>query len=462
MEKEGIAVKISRIDATEGSLVRLIFIYAIPLFLTTLLQSLFNAVDLAVLGNMADTTAVASVGATSAITGLLLNLFVGFSSGVKVILARQIGARDRRGIENTISMSLILPVGAGLLLAIFGLFFAPIFLRWTNCPADCMDGAAVYLRYYLAAAPAILLYNFGSSILTASGDTQRPLYYMMACGVLNVVLNVVLCIIMPQKVAAVAIATAASQILGATLVCLRLFRMDGLCKVIWKKIRWSTSALLSILRFGLPLVITNVLYPICNLLIQSSINEIGVSAIAGNSAGTTLESLVAGVTGSFATTTTAFMGQNIGAQKPDRVKKSFFYCIFFSAAITLAYSLTLYFTGDFWLGFILTDDAMAYEYAYMRMQCVLMIYAISAINGCCSHAIQAFGYPLYGSLTSIISVFGFRMLWMNFIYPEFFPRSFFHLMICFSISWGLNLLFNAIGVSVYYRRFLKGKYKKKI
>lgn len=461
MEKEGIAVKISRVDATEGSLVRSIFIYAIPLFLTTLLQSLFNAVDLAVLGNMADTTAVASVGATGAITGLLLNLFVGFSSGVKVILARQIGARDHRGIENTISMSLILPVGAGLLLAIFGLFFAPVFLQWTSCPADCIDGATVYLRYYLAAAPAILLYNFGSSILTASGDTQRPLYYIMACGALNVVLNIILCLIMPQKVAAVAIATASSQILGAVLVWARLFRMDGFCKVVWKKIRWSGQALSSILRFGIPLVISSTLYPICNLMIQSGINEIGVAAMAGNSAGTTIETLVMGFNGAFGTTTTAFMGQNLGAQKFDRVKKSFFYCLSIGTVLTFVASMFFYLTGDFWLGFILGEDLAAYEFAYMRMQCVLLIYAIGTINTCCGHGIQAFGYPFYGSVTSIVCVFGFRTVWLQFVYPYFAP-SFFHLVFCYTLSWGLLFLFSVVGFTVYYRRFLKGKYKKKI
>lgn len=454
-------MKISRVDATQGSLVRSIFIYAIPLFLTTLLQQLFNAVDLAVLGNMADTTAVASVSATSSITGLMLNLFVGFSSAVKIILARQIGARDREGVERTVGMSFIIPVAAGILLAVVGVLLSPAFLEWTSCPEECMVGATVYLRFYMAAAPAILLYNFGSSVLTASGDTQRPLYYMAACGLLNVVLNVVLCLILPQKVAAVAIATAASHILGALLVWMRVFRMDGICKAVWSKIRWNTASLISIFRFGIPLVISSVLYPLCNLMIQSGINGIGVSAIAGNSAATTLETFVMGINGAFGTTTTAFMGQNIGAQKTDRVKKSFFYCVSIGFLLTFGLSMFFYLTGDFWLGFILTDDAKAYEYAYTRMQCVLMIYAIGTINTCCSHAIQSFGYPLYGSLTSIVCVFGFRTFWMQFVYPYFAP-SFFHLAVCYTLSWGLLLLFSIVGIIIYFKRFLKGKYRKNV
>lgn len=458
-------MKISRIDATQGSLVPSIFSYAIPLFLTTLLQSLFTAVDLAVLGNMADLFSVASVSATSSITSLLVNTFVGLASGIKVILARQIGARHREGIDHTVSMALILPIAIGAVIAVVGSILAPQILIWTSCPDDCMEGAVLYLRLYIIAAPAILLYNFGSSVLTASGDTQRPLYYMAASGMLNVVLNVILCLILPQKVLAVAVATVASQVLGAVLVIVRLIRMDGFCKVVISKIRWNTHAFVSVLRYGVPLMITNMLYPICNLQVQTGVNEIGVAAIAGNTAATTLESLVAGVNGSFSATTTAFMGQNIGAKKKDRVKKSFFYCISIGAGLAFAMSMFFYLTGDFWLSFILTDNPAAYDFAYERMRCVLLIYFIGTINSCCGHAIQAFGYPLYGSLTSILCVFVFRMIYLNFIYPGIVAQigpSFFHLMFCYTLSWGLLLLFSVGGFIYFYTRYCKGKYRRSI
>ena len=454
-------MKISRVDATQGSLVRSIFIYAMPLFLTTLLQQLFNAVDLAVLGNMADTTSVAAVSATGSITGLMLNLFVGFSSAVKVILARQIGAKDEKGIQKTVSMAFLIPVMAGALLFVVGIFFSHLFLELTHCPETCIDGATVYLRYYMAAAPAILLYNFGSSILTSSGDTQRPLYYMAACGLLNAVLNIILCITLEQKVAAVAIATAASQVLGAFLVWRRLVRMDGVCKVVWSKIRWSTDSAIRVFQFGIPLVITSTLYPLCGLMMQSAVNEIGVSAIAGNRAAETLETLIMGINSSFAATVTVFMGQNIGAQKLDRVKKSFFYCVSIGVGLMLIASTFFYLTGDFWLKFILGNDFAAYDYAHIRMQCVLAIYAVATINGCYSSAIQSFGYPVYGSLISILCVFGFRTIWTQWVYPQFAP-SFFYVTVCYTISWGLMLLFNTVAFIYLYRRFLKGKYRRKI
>lgn len=461
----GIAMKISRVDATQGSLVPSIFVYAIPLFLTTLLQSLFTAVDLAVLGNMADISSVASVSATSSITSLLVNTFVGLASGIKVILARQIGARHKEDIEHTVGMSLILPVVIGAFIAIVGSVLAPQFLIWTDCPNDCLEGAILYLRLYIIAAPAVLLYNFGSSVLTASGDTQRPLYYMAASGILNVVLNIILCLILPQKVLAVAVATVASQVLGAFLIIMRLIRMDGYCKVVISKIRWNTHAFVNILRYGVPMMISTVLYPICNLQIQTGVNAIGVNAIAGNTAATTLETFVMGINSSFSATTTAFMGQNLGANKRDRVKKSFFYCVFIGAGIAFVLSMFFYLTGDFWLGFILTDNVDAYSYAYERMKCVLMIYAVATINGCCTHAIQAFGYPFYGSFVSILCVFVFRMIYLNFIYPGIVAKigpSFFHLMFCYTLSWGLLLLFSVGGFIYFYTRYLKGKYRRNI
>ena len=452
-------MKLRNVDATQGSLVRSIFIYAIPLFLTTLLQHLFNAVDIAVLGNMADSTAVAAVGATGPLTSLLVTTFVGLASATKIILARYIGANDAQNIKSTVDVAVILPLAIGAVMALVGWIMAPYMLMWTGCPESCFHDAEIYLRLYVCSAPAILFYNFGSSVLTASGDTQRPLYYMMACGALNVILNVILCIVLPQKVMAVAIATASSQVLGATLVFNRWIHMEGVCRLIVSKIRWSSVGFVRVLHYGVPLMVSSMLYPISNLQIQSAINNISVSAIAGNSAATTIETLsAAGINNAFATAVTAFMGQNIGAQKHDRVKKSFFYCIFFSVSISIVVSIFFYLARDFFLSFILTNDTEAYGFAYQRMQCVLMFYGIASASGCLSHAIQAFGYPIYGTTVSIISVFCFRVIWMQFIYPIFAP-SFFHLVLCFTLSWTLLLAFNIGGFIYFYRRYEKGKYK---
>ena len=227
------------IDATQGRLVPQIILFVIPLILTTLIQTLFNAVDIAVLGNMADTRAVAAVGATSTIVHLIVDAFVGISSGAKIVLSRLVGKNDEKGLHRTIDTALVLAVGFGVMVSTIGLTTAPFFMQWTKCPSDCFDDAVLYIRIYLAAAPAILLYNYGAAILTSSGDTRRPLHYAVASGFLNVILNILLCWILPQKVAAVAIATAASQIMAATLTMSRLCHLEGVMRVQIKRIRFQ-------------------------------------------------------------------------------------------------------------------------------------------------------------------------------------------------------------------------------
>ena len=219
--------KIKNVDMINGNLLGAIIRFSIPIILIGLIQNLFNAVDMVVLGQMADTYAVASVGATSVILGLLVNVFLAISQGAKVVLARFLGAKEEERVKKTVSTAMITGLSLGILSAVVGTLLAKPFLVLTDCPADCMDGALLYMRIYIASAPAIMVYNFGTSVLTVSGDSQRPLYYMIAAGLLNVILNFVLCLILPQKVVAVAVATVASQVLGAILVLNRLAHVEG-------------------------------------------------------------------------------------------------------------------------------------------------------------------------------------------------------------------------------------------
>ena len=191
--------KQNNIDSTHGPIIRLILLYAYPLIIATLLQKLFHAVDIMVLGNMGDSGAVASVGATSSFVHLIVDSFFGFATGVKIVLARDVGAKDREAIHRVVSTSLITALLLGLGLMTVGLWLAPSFLELTGCPDECFDGALLYIRFYIASAPAILIYNFGTGILNANGDTQHPLYYMIFCGVLNLILNIVLCFLLPQR-----------------------------------------------------------------------------------------------------------------------------------------------------------------------------------------------------------------------------------------------------------------------
>lgn len=429
------------IDATEGSIFKKILLYTYPLILSMLIQTLFNAVDIVVLGNFADNNAVASVGATTTIVHLVVNSFIGFSNGAKILLARLFGARDEEGIHKMADTSLVTGVVIGILVAIVGMIYAPDFLRLTKCPEECFEGAALYIRIYAAAAPAIMLYNFGSSILNASGDTQRPLYYIIAGGSLNVILNIVLCLILPEKVAAVAIATVAAQVLGALLVTRRLTKMETYGRLSLAHITFSGRSLSQVLRFGLPLALNNALYPFANLQITASINSFGVAATAGNAAAATLEGVVTSFVSPFGATVATFASQNIGAKKPDRVKKSVFHCLWLAVLVGLVCGASTYLLAEnVLLPLILGADTVAISYGVIRLFWVNAFYFIVGVNMVLGGAVQAHGYSVAPAVNSIVGVLIFRYAWMWWIYPRY--ETYDWLVSCFTVSWTIVMLMN--------------------
>ena len=448
-----------KVDATQGSLIPLIFSYTIPLILTTIAQDLFVIADKAVLGNMADTAAVAAIGATSTISSLSLNGFVGLASGTAIVLGRYVGQKDYVKSRTVIDTSLIAGVAFGVLVALVGVMAAPLFLTLTNCPEECYDGALLYIRIYISAAPATLLYNYGATILRTLGDSRRPFKYIMIAGVANVVLNVILCIILPEKVAAVAIATITSKIISAVLVVNRLCHFEDDSRVDIKNLKFSFETFRNLMRFGVPTALHKLIFPLANLQIVSAINSFGVDAIAGTSAMVSVNSITNAVTGSFGITTITFMGQNIGAKQTDRVRKSLLYCLLFSVGLGGAIGLFLHITGEFWLGLILGRSAVeAIGFGMIRSAWVTRFMFLSGANAVLSHALQAYGYPVFSSINSIVFTLGFRIVWMQLIYPG--NPTFAMVMMCFTVSWGLIMLFNSVATLILTRRYNKGAYRK--
>ena len=478
-------LKAKNIDATTGPLAKKIMLYSLPLILSTLIQQLFNAVDIMVLGNMANSTAVASVAATSSITSLIVTAFVGIATGTRVVLARFIGAKDDKNIRFVTDTSLIFALAIGLVIAVVGFIYSPWFLDITECPPECYDGALIYVRIYVLAAPFILLYNFGSSVITAGGDTQRPLYYIMIAGVVNVVLNIILCFTLDketvsfiltaishlpgvkldggtikylsaaldQKVIAVAVATVASQVIGAVLVSFRLLTMDGVCRVKLQKMCFSFAALGKVLGAGLPMALVHALFPLSNLQIQSAINSYGVAATAGNGAASTIENVVSAFAGPFGTSAAVFLGQNIGAKKPKRVIKSFWWCMLFTSVIGGGVGAFTYLTGEFWLSLIVGADAEAISFGLVRMSCTTLFYFIAGINGVFASAILAHGFSVASAINSVFSVFVFRMIWMQVLYPH--NETFWFVVVCFVVSWALRMMVNIILYGSLWRGYRK-------
>ena len=450
-----------KVDATQGSLVKLIFIYTIPLILSTILQSLFSIADKAVLGNMAGSTAVASIGATVTVTELIINGAVGLSTGTAIVLARFVGQKDEKKIRTTIDTSIIASLAFGIAVAVAGLILSPVFLTATNCPEECYGGALIYMRIYLAAAPATLLYNYGSAILRTLGDTKRPLAYITVAGVVNVVLNIILCFILQEKVAAVAIATVASKLISAILVFRRICKLDDSARVRIRKMRFDLSSFFRILRFGIPSSISKLVMPLGNLQIVSAINSFGSDAVAGFSAATSVNSIAMAFSSGFGAATTTFIGQNIGAQNVSRVKKSFWYFLLINLSITGALGVIMYLTGEIWIGIVVgADSVAAINYGMYRMLWVTLFMFINAINQVLTNALQAFGYPMLTSITNIAFTLGFRVIWMQFVYP--LKPEFSTVMLCFTVSWILNMLFYAIFTAFVYRRYVKKGICKKI
>lgn len=448
-----------KVDATQGNLVKLIFIYTIPLILTNIIQHLFTLVDTAVLGNMADTIAVASVGATTTITSLVLNGITGLSAGISIVLARYIGQKNEQKIRTTIDTALLTGVGFGAIVAVLGVIFAPALLAFIDCPAECFNGAVLYLQIIIAAAPITMLYNYGAAIMRTMGDTQRPLTYITVSGLVNVGLNVILCKVLTEKVAAVAIATVASKIISAALVFHRLCHLENGRQVSVKKMRFDTKSFRSIIQYGIPSAISTLLYPIANLQVVPAINSFGVDAVAGNSAATHLQNIANSFTTGFSHATTTFMGQNIGAEKKARVKDSFWYCLGFGILITGVIGTFFHLSGELWLSLILGNSAeVAISYGMIRLFYITQFMFISLTNNVLLHALQAYGYPLFGSISSILFTLGFRVFWMQVIYPK--NPSFDMVMLCFTVSWTLNMIFNAIFVGIFTKRYSKGIYKK--
>lgn len=447
-----------RINATEGPILSQMLRYSFPLLLSTLVQQLFNSVDIAVLGNFADTVSVAAVGSTSSMKNLLMYFFYGISAGMCVILARALGSHDAEKVKRTADTAILFALGGGIFLAVAGWFAAPTLMRWTECPADCFDASVLYLRAYFIAAIPILLQNFASGMLNTSGNTRSSLYFMLAGGTSKVILNILFCLLLPNKVLAVALGTGLSQLLWAILALLRLstgldpvhLRLDDL--------KPDLRTLGLILSQGIPISLYRCLFPLANLQITAAVNSFGSVVIAGNSAAFALENIISAFVSTVGSACAVFIGQNLGAEQPNRVYRSFWHCIFLDLAIITPLCISMYFSGRFWLKLLLPDSPESIDFAMIRMFFVLLFYGLHGINSILTQTLQSFGYSSLSSLSSVICVFGVRVIWMTFIYPHY--QTYSALAACFLVSWIFLFVLTLAMTAVVLLRYRKGKYKK--
>ena len=309
------------IDMCHGPLFRKILLFTLPLMLSGILQLLFNAADVIVVGQFAGNEALAAVGSTSALTNLLVNLFIGLSVGVNVLVARFYGAQQEQEAQEAVHTAVVVSILGGILLAFIGIALAQPLLQWMDTPDNVISHSVLYMRIYFVGMPVMLLYNFGSAILRAIGDTRRPLYFLAAAGVINVILNLIFVINFHMGVAGVALATIISQCVSAALIMRCLMKSEGCIRVEWTKLHIHWRMLGKIAQIGLPAGVQGVLFSISNVLIQSSVNSFGSVAMAGNTAAQNIEGFVYTSMNSVHQTAVSFTSQNLGGRQYGRINK---------------------------------------------------------------------------------------------------------------------------------------------
>ncbi len=450
------------VDMIHGPLLMKIIRFAVLLMVSNMLQLLYNAADLIIVGQFSGSeTAVAAVGATGSLCNLIVNFFIGLSVGVSVLVARGYGTGNRKSVEEVVHTSLTLALISGLIVLCIGVFFSSTFLRWMDTSEAVIDQASLYLKIYFIGAPVNLLYNFGASILRATGDTKRPLYFLAISGLANVVLNFVFVYYFNMDVAGVAIATVTSQAISAFLVVLCLMKQEGMCRFYIRKMRVNREVLGQLIRIGLPASIQSSLFSIANVMIQSSINSFDTAYAAlgraphmsGASAAGNLEGFVYTSMNSFYQAALNFTGQNVAAKKYRRVRKVLRYCLGCAVAIGVIMGSLVIIFGKPLLGIYIPGDEEAINIGYQRILLLCSTYWLCGLMDVMVGQLRGLGYSLVPMLVTVGGVCGLRILWIATIFANY--RDWIVLHLAWPISWIIAFAVLAICYLVIQRRFPK-------
>ena len=383
----------SEIDMCSGPLAGSLLRFSIPLMASSILQLLFNAADIIVLGQFASSSAMAAVGATSSLNSLMVNLFLGLSIGCSVVMARSYGAQDWQRVHDTVHTALLLAVCCGAVLILAGVPLLPALLRWMDTPPDLLDQSVLYMRIVFLGMPAMMIYDFGAGILRAIGDTQRPLFFLTAAGVTNACLNVFFVVAFHLDVAGVALATSLSQYLSAFLVVRCLMQPDTRYQLRLRELKISAPILLQIVRVGLPAGIQSVVFSISNVLIQSSINTFGTLAVAGSTAAANIENFVYTAMNAIYQAALNFTSQNVGAGRPDRVRRGMKFGVVASALLAEGVGVGMYLLAP-WLIGAFNSEAAVIAFGVRQARTVALFYCLLAFSHCCAGILRGLGRPM--------------------------------------------------------------------
>ena len=421
------------IDITNGPLASNIISFVIPIMITNILQMLYNAADMVVVGRYAGSIALAAAGASSPLINLTLNLFIGFGAGINSIVARYIGARDEENTSHAVHTSYALAIWCGIGLTIIGVILSRPMLMLMGTPDSVIDYSTIYTKIIFLGTPANLLYNFGAAILRSMGDTKRPLYFLTLSGIINVVLNLIFVVFFHMNVAGVALATIISQYVSAALITITLMRCDNACHLNLKKIRFHSKPLMHIIKLGLPAGIQSCTFSVSNVLIQSSVNSFGAEAMSGFSAGANIFNFPIVIMDAFAAAAIVFVAQNYGAKNYRRIITSANLCNGMAALVGLI------------MGFIVTDFGPTFIniYAPGETQVIAegMKYLLAfryftlfgGINGVSTSALRGLGRSFVPMLISIAGICGLRIVWIYTVFTK--SHTLDTLFMSYPISW---------------------------
>ncbi|MBR5230970.1 MAG: MATE family efflux transporter [Clostridia bacterium] len=437
------------IEMTEGSLWRNTILFALPLLASGILQLLFNAADTIVVGRFSGQRALAAVGSVGSLTSLIVNLFMGLSTGTNVVVAQFIGAKDHSNTRRAVHTAVTVSVIGGAALGLIGFILARPILTWMDSPADVIDLSVLYVRIIFLGLPVQMLYNFSAAILRAVGDTKRPLYFLTAAGVINVLLNLFFVIALKMSVAGVALATVLSQAVSATLVVRSLILREDWVHLELKKLGINPRILGKIAKIGLPSGIQGSMFSISNVLIQSSVNSFGTIAMAGNAAAANICSFVHQGVQSIAQTVTAFVGQNMGARKPRRILRVMGVCQVWNLLFTGILGAGSYILGEKLLALYNTNPEVI-RLGMERMLLVNVPYFILGIYDVFSGALRGIGYSLLPMFIALMGICALRIGWVTFVFHA--NPSFNTLFWSYPVSWSATAVVMGLAFCILFRR----------
>lgn len=440
------------IDMCSGSVLKKMLLFALPLMLSGILQLLFNAADIVVVGRFAGDNSLAAVGSTGSVINLLTNLFIGLSIGVNVLVARFYGAKKEEDLAQTVHTAILVSIISGVFLTVVGVFGARFILELMGTPKEVIGLAAIYLRIYFAGMTAMMVYNFGAAILRAIGDTRRPLNYLLLAGIVNVVLNMFFVIVLDMDVAGVALATVISQCISAVLVLRCLIKEGGGIKLELRKLRIHKSKLISMIRIGLPAGFQGCLFSLSNVVIQSAINSFGATIVAGNSAAGNIEGFVYVAMNTFYQAAISFVSQNVGAAKYERINKIAWTALGLVTFVGLSLGSFVCAFGEPLLS-LYTGSPAVIEAGMGRILVVVRFYALCGMMDVMVGLIRGLGYSVMPMIVSLIGACALRLVYIQTIFklPEFHTMEM--LYYTYPVSWFLTFATHVICFLIVKRKY---------